>query len=404
MCSDKITQLQRPRYKVEGLRAAPWWNPAEFSFLQNIEECFPAIRDEFYNLLICGRLNMHPQSPGGPRPKATSGGDWQVFELFSYGRINRENAMEAPATSKVIVSIPQVVEQASGLVYFSVLGPHGHISPHCGLTNARLRVHLGIRVPDGAVMRVGTEARSWSEGRCLVFDDSWEHEVWNPTDTLRAVLLLDIVHPDLFGKGAVNVSLPPSTSRDPDVHRRAGWRNRINDSQLIEDQYRDNRTRAQRILGAIPARQLATYKRLAHQFSNCDNWFVSATCRFILSLLSPSSNGARSDFRVALLDEALSSLAALQADASVNLTHNETIYMLHMCALSARTMILSEPTGNERLTESQRKHLSATCAHARSPWEIFDCARLDEMELLDSSLSTIIAAIVVSLGMKGTYA
>jgi aspartate beta-hydroxylase len=46
-------------------------------------------------------------------------------------------------------------------------------------------------------MRVGDRRVVWQEGRCVVFDDSFEHEVWNSADEPRIVLLFDIVHPDL---------------------------------------------------------------------------------------------------------------------------------------------------------------------------------------------------------------
>jgi hypothetical protein len=46
-------------------------------------------------------------------------------------------------------------------------------------------------------MRVGRESRPWEEGACCVFDDSWEHEVFNASDSYRAVLLVDVWHPDL---------------------------------------------------------------------------------------------------------------------------------------------------------------------------------------------------------------
>ena len=44
-------------------------------------------------------------------------------------------------------------------------------------------------------MRVADEVREWEEGRCLVFDDAYEHEVWNDSAGERAVLLFDIWHP-----------------------------------------------------------------------------------------------------------------------------------------------------------------------------------------------------------------
>ena len=45
---------------------------------------------------------------------------------------------------------------------------------------------------------VGGHTQRWVEGRVLVFDDSFEHEAWNPSPHHpRAVLLLDVWHPDL---------------------------------------------------------------------------------------------------------------------------------------------------------------------------------------------------------------
>ena len=51
------------------------------------------------------------------------------------------------------------------------------LSAHCGPTNARIRVHLGLLCPPGARLRVGGETRAWREGEVLVFDDSFDHDV-----------------------------------------------------------------------------------------------------------------------------------------------------------------------------------------------------------------------------------
>jgi aspartyl/asparaginyl beta-hydroxylase (cupin superfamily) len=34
-------------------------------------------------------------------------------------------------------------------------------------------------------------------GKTLVFDDSFEHEVWNDSSRRRVILIFDIFHPDL---------------------------------------------------------------------------------------------------------------------------------------------------------------------------------------------------------------
>jgi aspartyl/asparaginyl beta-hydroxylase (cupin superfamily) len=38
---------------------------------------------------------------------------------------------------------------------------------------------------------------AWQEGRCVTFDDTWEHVAWNRSDRTRVVLILDRWRPDL---------------------------------------------------------------------------------------------------------------------------------------------------------------------------------------------------------------
>ena len=70
-------------------------------------------------------------------------------------------------------------------MFISRLTPGAHIPKHCGSTNTQLTCHFGIIVPgwpdglDGVELRVAREIRRQPEGRCIVFDDSFEHEVWN---------------------------------------------------------------------------------------------------------------------------------------------------------------------------------------------------------------------------------
>ena len=82
---------------------------------------------------------------------------------------------------------------------FSILAPGTHILPHCGPSNARLRAHVTLRAPrgGGAAIRVGGETRAWRDGDALVLDDSFEHEVWHNGTEPRAVLILDLWHPQL---------------------------------------------------------------------------------------------------------------------------------------------------------------------------------------------------------------
>jgi aspartate beta-hydroxylase len=82
-------------------------------------------------------------------------------------------------------------------VKFSVMSPGIHVWPHVGPTNCRIRTHLGLVVPEGPVIRVMNETRTWKEGEFIIFDDSFEHEVWHEGSELRLVLIIDFWHPEL---------------------------------------------------------------------------------------------------------------------------------------------------------------------------------------------------------------
>lgn len=61
-----------------------------------------------------------------------------------------------------------------------------------------MRAHLGLIVPkdrDKLWIRVDDQILHWDEGKVILFDDSYEHEVRNDTDELRAVLFLDVDRP-----------------------------------------------------------------------------------------------------------------------------------------------------------------------------------------------------------------
>lgn len=52
-------------------------------------------------------------------------------------------------------------------------------------------------VPDRCAFRVGGETREWRVGEAFVFDDTIEHEAWNDSDSIRAVLIIDVWNPYL---------------------------------------------------------------------------------------------------------------------------------------------------------------------------------------------------------------
>ena len=74
----------------------------------------------------------------------------RLLQLFAEQVIAAENCALFPTVS-ALLRTPQVFAEATscvlGSAYLSLLTPGTHLAAHCGPTNARLRMHLGLVVP-----------------------------------------------------------------------------------------------------------------------------------------------------------------------------------------------------------------------------------------------------------------
>src|SRR5262249_958394 len=68
---------------------------------------------------------------------------------------------------------------------------------HDGPYRGYLRYHLGLMVPekDPPSIRIKDQVYCWKEGESVLFDDSWNHEVYNKCDRDRVILIVDIRRP-----------------------------------------------------------------------------------------------------------------------------------------------------------------------------------------------------------------
>ncbi|TMW60807.1 hypothetical protein Poli38472_000849 [Pythium oligandrum] len=185
------------------LRATPVWDCAMFAWIQRLESAFPVIKQEL--LALRGRSGFQPyrapswasdiHAQDGSGSLGHDAGDWNVFYLFLHNMDFKANRQRCPATVSVIESIPGHYEHA----FFSALAPRTHIKKHHGPTNKKLRCHLPLVVPENQCrLRAGDEVIHVKEGKCFLFDDSFEHEAWNDDEHhSRIVLIVDIWHPDL---------------------------------------------------------------------------------------------------------------------------------------------------------------------------------------------------------------
>ncbi len=191
---------------VPFLPADEFFERGHFPWMAALETHTDTIRAELVDLLETGAPGFAPyvqQAPGTPENKWTpldGHTAWSAYYLWHYGAPIADAHARCPNTVKALAEVP-LVDLPGRLpnVFFSILQPGAHIPPHTGVTNLRAIVHLALIVPDGCKFRVGGETRAWREGEAFAFDDTIEHEAINPTEHLRAVLILDVWNPHLTG-------------------------------------------------------------------------------------------------------------------------------------------------------------------------------------------------------------
>lgn len=192
---------QRPNYiYVPGVPAQPWFERDEFGWIEHVEAAFTDVHAELLTALD-QRERLRPYvdaTTGAPREwdHLTDKTTWSSFHLLKGGEPVPENVALCPRTNEMLAEVPLVRCQGnSPEAFFSILQPGVDIPPHVGLANFKLAVHLALIIPEGCAIEVGGERRGWEEGRCLIFDDSFEHSAWNHGSRDRTVLIFEVWNP-----------------------------------------------------------------------------------------------------------------------------------------------------------------------------------------------------------------
>ncbi|XP_069321665.1 aspartyl/asparaginyl beta-hydroxylase isoform X5 [Eulemur rufifrons] len=187
---------QRSLYNVNGLKAQPWWTPKETGYtdlVKSLERHWKLIRDEGLAVMDKAKGLFLPEDEN-LREK----GDWSQFTLWQQGRKNENACKGAPKTCTLLEKFPETTGCRRGQIKYSIMHPGTHVWPHTGPTNCRLRMHLGLVIPkEGCRIRCANETKTWEEGKVLIFDDSFEHEVWQDASSFRLIFIVDVWHPEL---------------------------------------------------------------------------------------------------------------------------------------------------------------------------------------------------------------
>ena len=189
-----------PVFMVPGIKAAKYFDSSQFFGVSELEQSTDAIRTEFLAIAEGPTKTLSSKLSGLHAAQTDSGrtGSWSQIPLIRNGVVVEEFASRCPRTMDAVrkLELPKL-SLISPTICFSILEPNSRITPHSGITNARLIAHLPLIVPENCGLRVGGEVREWEQGKLMVFDDMTVHEAWNDSDRLRVVLIADLWRPEL---------------------------------------------------------------------------------------------------------------------------------------------------------------------------------------------------------------
>ncbi len=186
-----------------------------FPWVTHIEENWTVIREEVEELLAEQAELPNFQDISKDQIEITDDDRWKTFFLYGYGFEAKLGVQMCPRTAALMREIPGMTT-----AMISILSPRKHILDHRGPYKGVLRYHLGLVVPQDAEacrIRVGEDIRHWEQGKSLVFDDTFNHEVWNDTDETRVVLFVDVLRPLPSPDSAINRAIIKAIGYSPFV-------------------------------------------------------------------------------------------------------------------------------------------------------------------------------------------
>jgi len=149
-------------------------------------------------------------------------GGWHKRDLYYRTVTSSESCFASPETCAVLrdfeAALKSKLEVSLLAARYSVIHPGTFVRWHKSNSNQRLKFHLGLDIPAGAVFEMwglgGNLSTSWENGRVLVLDDFYYHAVdMRDAAHSRLILEIEILHPSYF-RGDERVHTCSSQSAD----------------------------------------------------------------------------------------------------------------------------------------------------------------------------------------------
>mmetsp|Transcript_82996 Transcript_82996/g.238554 ORF Transcript_82996/g.238554 Transcript_82996/m.238554 type:complete len:528 (-) Transcript_82996:29-1612(-) len=208
-------------YPASVARQGPVWkNKEDLPIALFLEANYPTIKAEL-EAMVGGEeavfRSLDEQTRNAETQFGPRGDDWLTAYMFRKGEAIEAVCARAPRTCALLRTRPEIANCKAGGsgAGFLRMSPGGRLKPHFG--NApRLSVHLGLIVPDGEIrMQVGYETVRWEEGKTVIFDDTFIHQVVHNGEKPRYVMNLWMCHPCDPDDGKAPGEVPPAYCEGP---------------------------------------------------------------------------------------------------------------------------------------------------------------------------------------------
>ncbi|BAY34385.1 putative aspartyl/asparaginyl beta-hydroxylase [Nostoc carneum NIES-2107] len=176
-------------FTVIGITSKPWYESSDLPKAKLLEDNYEIIKQEALQAMENNTL-LKPYNYSGVK---VSG--WDYVELIQAGKKVDKSIICFSKTLELLEHISSYTRLET--VELSVIKPGETVKPHRDPASSFIVCQLGLSIPENCGISVGGESRTWEEGKCLFFDPSYEHTVWNYSDKPRVVLLVVFYKPDL---------------------------------------------------------------------------------------------------------------------------------------------------------------------------------------------------------------
>ncbi|MFT7611180.1 MAG: aspartyl/asparaginyl beta-hydroxylase (cupin superfamily) [Parvicellaceae bacterium] len=174
-----------------------------FAWEEDLLKVLPDIKSELMSIVKIrdGQLTKHYADEVN-----SAGSEWHTLAFKQWGIKVKNNLKHAPTLKSWLNEHPRILSSS-----VNILNSGAEIKEHRGDTDAIVRCHIGLEIPDG-LPKVGfsveNEERPWKENETLIFRDAFNHKAWNNSSSRRVILVVDYILDDyqnLKSRVSINV-------------------------------------------------------------------------------------------------------------------------------------------------------------------------------------------------------